>query len=309
MKVITTGSSGYLGTILTKKLIEENSIESVTGIDLKAPSVAHNKFKFFRCDIREKKLFELLTNADVAVHFAFIVQEIRNKKLIYDINVNGTRNFFNACEKNMVKKIVVASSIAAYGSVKRNCIITEETPLEGNSSSYYSHTKKIVEDMLDEFERRNPDVIVTRLRPSILIGKNINNPLRKIVNAPVLYHIKGNDTIPVVYEEDVADAFCRVIVNDHPGVFNIHGGELPLKLIAQTLGIKTKPVPFTLGKMIINIAYLLGITSFSGHWVELSRYPFILSNKKAREELGWIPSKTPNEAFMEMLKYVKGDLK
>jgi nucleoside-diphosphate-sugar epimerase len=306
MKVFITGISGYIGSALTEKLLENNKINSITGTDVKEPQFDTSRLKFIKCDIRSPELADAMNGCDTAVHLAFIVQEIRNKKLIYDINVNGTKNFLNACRENRVRKIVVASSIAAYGSVKRDGIITEDTPIEGNRSSYYSNTKKIVEHMLDEFLKENNNVIVTRLRPSVLIGKNINNSFREIVNMPVIYHIKGNDSIPVVYEKDVAEAFLKAIIEDRPGAFNIHAGNLSLDWVAKTLGVRKKAINFHVAKFIVNAAYLLGLSAVSGHWIELSRYPFEISAEKAKRELGWRTTKSPEEAFLELLNHTKG---
>jgi len=306
MKVIVTGVTGYLGSILIRKLLQDPKIEQVTGIDIKEPNFSYKKFNFIQLDIRDTNLAVAIAGCDTAVHLAFIVQEIRDKKLTYDINVNGTKNFLEACRKNKIRKIVVASSIAAYGSVPRNSVITEDTPLNGNNRSYYSYTKMMVEKMLDEFEKNNPNILITRLRPSVLIGKNINNPFKQIVNLKTLYYIKGNDKLPVVYESDVADAFYKVTIEEHPGAYNIHAGNLSLQWVADKLGIRTKAIPYYIARIVIDIAFLLGASPFSSHWVELARYPFELSTDKAKKELGWTPTKTPEEAFMEMIDSIKG---
>lgn len=305
MRIAITGVSGYLGGLLRQKLCEESSVQLVKGIDIKTPEFVHEKFRFINCDIRDPALLDCLDNIDTVVHLAFIVQEIRDKKLTYDINVNGTKNLLNACAKRGVKKIVVASSVAAYGSVKRNEIITEETPLNGNENSYYSSTKKLVEFMLDEFEKKYPEIIVTRLRPSIFCGKNINNFFKDIVNAPVIFYIRKNGELPVVYEQDVADAFLKVIIENHPGAYNIHTGNLSAKKMAGILGKRALGVPFWLAKLLTDFTFRLGLSPVSSHWIVLARYPLRISNEKAKRVLGWSPAKSPEDAFKEMIQFLK----
>ena len=302
MKVGMTGISGYLGGLLAKSLVDSDAVESITGIDLKEPLFRHKKLNFVRCDVRDKTMGKALKDCDTVVHLTFIVQEIKDKKLTYDINLNGTKNLLAACEENNPRKLVMASSVAAYGCVDRNYTITEDSPLQGNKASYYSDTKRIVEGMLDEFERKNPDIILTRMRPSIFCGKHVNNFFIDTVKLPVITYVRGNPFgLPLVYEGDVADAFSTVILEDHPGAFNIHAGMLTVDRMSEILGKKAIGLPYRLARIIADIGFGLGITKFSSHWVELARYPMNISSAKAEKELHWKPVKTAEEAFIEMV--------
>jgi UDP-glucose 4-epimerase len=303
MNIGITGVSGYLGGLLARSLVENDTVESVTGIDLKEPSFKHEKIKFVQCDVRDKSLDHALKGCDTVVHLTFIVQEIKDKKLTYDINLNGTKNLLDACQKNKPRKLVIASSVAAYGCVKRDYVITEDSELQGNKASYYSDTKRIVEGMLDEFERKNPKIILTRMRPSIFCGKNVNNFFIDVVKFPVITYVRGNPYgFPLVYEGDVASAFYTVIIEDHPGAFNLHAGSLTIKRMSEILGKRAIGIPYVLSKILADINFRLGIMKFSSHWVELGRYPMDISSAKAEKDLHWKPTKTAEEAFMEMVE-------
>lgn len=306
MKIGITGISGYLGTLLSRKLVENADVESVTGIDLKEPRFKHAKIRFVQCDVRDRALAEALKGCDTVVHLTFVVQEIRDKKLTYDINLNGTKNLLDACGVNRPGKLVVASSVAAYGCVDRKEPITEDSELRGNKDCYYSDTKRIVEGMLDEFQKKNPDMIVTRMRPSIFCGRNVNNFFVDTIKLPVIMYVKGNPYgLPLVYEGDVADAFYTVIVEDHPGAFNIHAGMLTVKRTSEILGKKTLGMPFGIARIIADIGFRLGITKFSGDWVELGRYPMIMDASKAGRDLHWKPTKNAEQAFIELVDSLK----
>ncbi len=307
MKVGITGIAGYLGTLLSRQLVRERTIESVTGIDLREPSFRHEKIRFVKCDIRDHALAPALAGCDTIVHLTFVVQEIRDKKLIYDISLNGTKNLLGACGAIMPRKLVVASSVAAYGCVQRSGAITEDTELRGNKGSYYADTKRRVEGMLDDFEKSNPGIIVTRMRPSIFCGRNINNFFKDTVRLPVITYVRGNTYgLPLVYEGDVAGAFCTVILEDHPGAFNIHAGSLTVQRMSKILGKRTIGLPYRLARTIADLGFGLGIMRFSSHWVELARYPMDIRAEKAERELHWRPTKTPEQAFVEMLDSLKG---
>ncbi len=302
MKIGITGISGYLGTLLSKQLVKNDLVESITGIDLKEPSFRHEKIKFVRCDIRDKAIVQALKGCDTVVHLTFIVQEIKDKKLTYDINLNGTKNLLDACSINKPRKLVIASSVAAYGCVDRSEVITEDSELRGNRGSYYSDTKRIVEGMLDEFEKKNPGMVVTRMRPSIFCGKNVNNFFTDTVKLPVITYVKGNQYgLPLVYEGDVAGAFYKVIIEDHPGAFNLHAGMLSVERMSGILGKRAVGIPYRLARVIADLGFMLGMTKFSSHWVELGRYPMNISSAKAETNLHWKPTKTAEQAFIEMV--------
>jgi UDP-glucose 4-epimerase len=306
MNIGITGISGYLGGLLAKSLVESDAVESITGIDLKEPLFKHKKIKFVRCDVRDKTLEKALTGCDTVVHLTFIVQEIKDKKLTYDINLNGTKNLLAACGKNNPRKIVVASSVAAYGCVDRNYTITEDSPLQGNKGSYYSDTKRIVEGMLDDFEKKNPKTILTRMRPSIFCGKNVNNFFIDVVKFPVITYVRGNSYgLPLVYEGDVSSAFYTAVLEDHPGAFNIHSGALTIKRMSEILNKRAVGIPYGIAKILADLNFKLGIMRFSSHWVELGRYPMNISSEKAEKNLHWKPTKTAEEAFLEMVESLK----
>ena len=306
MKIGITGISGYLGGLLAQSLVKNDAVESITGIDLKEPVFRHEKLAFVQCDVRDKALGKALKGCDTIVHLTFIVQEIKDKKLTYDINLNGTKNLLAACEENKPVKLVIASSVAAYGCVDRDYTITEDSPLQGNKTSYYSDTKRIVEGMLDEFERKNPNIMLTRMRPSIFCGRHVNNFFIDTVKLPVIIYVTGNPFgLPLVYEGDVADAFCTVILENHPGAFNLHAGMLSVDRMSEILGKKAIGLPYGIARILADIGFRLGITKFSGHWVELGRYPMEISAEKAKKELGWVPARTAEQAFIEMVESFK----
>ncbi|HPO16569.1 MAG TPA: NAD-dependent epimerase/dehydratase family protein [Candidatus Hydrogenedentes bacterium] len=303
MKVFLTGASGYVARVTLPYLFQDEEISAVSGLDIRPPSVDHPKFNFVKGDVRSADWEGALNGIDVVAHLAFIVTEIWDKKKIYDINVNGTRRVLEAVNKAGIRRLVVASSASAYGSHPRKGeIITEETPCSGNTDSYYAHTKHLIEAMLDEFEEENPDVTVTRLRPTILCGAQTDNFFLDLLkHRLILYPTSNPEGLPLVYEQDAGKAFYLAIKKGIPGIFNIAAGNLSFRTIGSILGKPTFGCPYLLLKYMTDIGYFFGISPFSSHWVTLGRYPISLSTEKAKEILGWTPQCTPEEAFREML--------
>lgn len=301
MKVFVTGASGYVARAMLPYLFGDNEITSVRGLDIRPPELRHPKFEYIEGDVRSGEVEKAAEGADVAAHLAFIVGEIKDKKKIFDINVNGTRRVLEAVKSAGVRKLVIASSVCAYGSHPDHGLITEDTPLRGNKESYYSHTKLIVEKLLDKFEKENPDVTVTRLRPAILCGAMTDNFFLDLLAPPVVFYPSSNpDGLPLIHDDDVGRAFHIAIKLNPGGAFNITSGNMPYSEIARIIGKKAVPLPYFMLKPIADIGYQLGIAPISSHWTTLSKHRFDLSCKKAEEQLGWTPKFSPEQAFREL---------
>ncbi len=303
MRLLITGVSGYAGMITLPLLFADQDVERIIGLDVKPPALEHEKLSFVEGDVRDPGIAEHFADVDTVLHLAFVVTEIKDKSAIHSINVDGSKTVLEAVAKSKITQLVVASSVAAYGSHPDNPDpITETSPLRGNSNSYYSHTKVLVEQMLDAFEMDHEGVTVTRLRPSVFCGRNTNNFFLDFLRVRFLAYPRENrEGIPVVHEDDVARAFHLALKQKTAGAFNITAGNLGIDEMAKVLGIPALGAPYPVLKQLLNVGYSLGVSPCSAHWLELGRYPLRLSNDKAREVLGWQPEHAPLEAFKEMV--------
>lgn len=303
MKVFMTGVSGYVARVTLPYLLGDDEIETVRGVDVRPPGIEHRKFEYIQRDVRDDGIDSVMRGMDVAAHLAFVVTEIRDKKKIYDINVNGTRRVLEGLHAAGVKRFLLTSSVSAYGSWPgRDKPISEDAPLKGNENAYYSHTKHLVEKMVDAFEKENPGVTVTRLRPSILCGAHTDNFFLDLLRQRVIGYPGSNpEGLPLVHEDDVGKAFHLAIKKGVPGAFNIAGGNLSFQRIAEILGKPALRLPYPMLKLITDIGFPLGLAPISSHWMALARYPFHINCDKAKAELGWAPRRTPEEAFREMV--------
>jgi UDP-glucose 4-epimerase len=231
MKVLITGISGYISSVFTPRLLEDDEVEEVHGIDLQYPkslSTTNLKLKFIEEDIRAPDIVVFLSGIDVLFHFAFIVTPNVSYQELDSINIEGSKNVFNAAAKARVKHIFFASSIAAYGADSTHSLpLKEDSPLKPNQDWYYSRAKGAMEKYLDDFEQEYPDIKVTRFRPAILLGPNINNPFGSILKSRLIVDFGYDTKIEWVWDEDVADAIYLAFKKGETGIYNI-GGDNPL---------------------------------------------------------------------------------
>src|SRR6185503_11382613 len=118
-----------------------------------------------------------------------------------------------------VRRILYASSVAAYGVVPGLPVpVTEETPRTRQPDFWYACAKFDVEEGLDALEREHRDLAVARLRPAILIGRRMEHRLGALMRRGLFPEAAG---MPVVWDEDVADAFLLALKSGARGAFNL----------------------------------------------------------------------------------------
>lgn len=289
--VAITGARGYIGTMLIERLVEREEIDRIVAIDVLPFEPIGGKIESAEADIRDPKIARVIEGCDTVVHLAFVVTAINDLGATYSINLGGSRNLLSACEDAGIEKLVAASSLAAYGIQPRdNRPIDEDRPLRGSSESYYLHTKRLVEEDLDVFEKRNPDVLVTRLRPSILIGPRNYNFAHEAGRTPVEIKVREGAYLPVVHEDDAVRAFELAVIKDVPGAFNITFDE-PLELSEFMGGKGGRQLMLSIGQLlwISKLGYGLRLTKLSPDWIHAARGNWRADTSRARELLGWEP--------------------
>ena len=134
MRYLITGGSGYIGGRLTDELSGRDETEKIVDVDLRPPPRSWPKHEFVKADIRDRrKIRELLERheIDVLMHFAFVLNPIRDEAKMYDIDVNGTQAVLQAASDAEVKQVMVTSSVAAYGAFPT---IRSRSPRTGRSA-------------------------------------------------------------------------------------------------------------------------------------------------------------------------------
>lgn len=156
-KFVITGSSGFIGFYLSKKLLDQGCI--VIGLDnmndyydvkLKEARLEQLKpyenFTFIQGDISDKELI-MSTFAEykpnIVVNLAAqagVRYSIENPDVYIESNIIGFYNILEACRHHPVDHLVYASSSSVYGANKK--VPFEETDFVDNPVSLYAATKK-----------------------------------------------------------------------------------------------------------------------------------------------------------------------
>ena len=110
-RIAITGISGYLGNRLLQRLTQEEEVEIIVGIDLNPPRSESPKLRFYSRDVREPFADVMIENeVDAAVHLAFAVRPTHDVEGARRIDIDGARNFIEACQKASVEYLLYLSS-------------------------------------------------------------------------------------------------------------------------------------------------------------------------------------------------------
>ena len=235
---------------------------------------------------------------------------VRPEDIEVAVNLDGSRNVFQAATEAGAKRLIYASSVAAYGFHSDNPQpLTEDVPARGTDSHYYSAQKAEVEAQLDEaLDGAELDAYV--FRPCIVAGPEapllinsipyvqLSDKLPGAVRAlfdqvPILKPVLPDPGVPfqLVHHDDVALALrAAVLGRGAPGVYNLAGpGEVTMRDLADALGYYTVPVPELAVDATAEVIARLPFLPDEASWIEAARIPVTMDTAKARSQLGWRP--------------------
>jgi len=228
MKILITGSAGYVGSLLATRLQDYDLllIDNYSA-NYPRPKICEiGKHSIIHGDISEEEVCkDIVEDIDIIFHLA-AVSGITNCEDVesYHSNVIGTANLAIWAEKKNVKKIIFASTSAVYGESQRQRI-DEEHPI--NPRCRYGQEKYIGELILQA--TKIPCVI---LRKSNVYGEGlfykqtcVDNFIDKVCkNQEITINGKGLQHRDYVHIDDVVSAYKQSIYWDS-GVYNIGGND------------------------------------------------------------------------------------
>ncbi len=286
------------------------------------------KVSYEQGDVRDSKaVARLVDGADVVVHLAFMI--MGGARESRRVNLRGSRNVFHAAAAApSVKRVVYASSVAAYGFHKGNPQpLTEDVPARGSKRHYYSAQKAEVESLLaDALYGSETDAYV--FRPCIVAGpdapllldslpytqvsERLPAPVMRLLDGvPILRPVLPDPGVPfqLVHHDDVANAMRAAVVGrGSPGAYNLAGpGQLTVKQLAEELGWYSLPVPELAVDATAEMIGRLGFLPAQAQWIAAFREPVLMSTAKARRELRWRPRHDALHTLRETITAARTD--
>jgi nucleoside-diphosphate-sugar epimerase len=330
LTVAVTGPTGDIGRSLLRALERNRQVGRIVAMarrpfDPREHGLRRTEYR--QGDVLDRAgLDELVAGADVVVHLAFVI--LGNLKETQSVNLEGSRNVFEAAVAAGAKRLVYASSVAAYGFHADNPPeLTEEIPPRGTERHYYSAQKAELEGVLNDVVGgtgidayifrpcivAGPDALALLENiPYIRLSDQMPGPiLRALEFMPVLKPVLPDPGVPfqLVHHDDVASALrAGVLGRGTPGVYNLAGdGTLTMSDLADALGWYSIPVPEIATSAAAELVARLPFVPAEAQWIETVRTAVLMDTEKARRGLGWRPEHSARETLQEMVDAARSE--
>jgi dihydroflavonol-4-reductase len=304
MKVLVTGGSGYIGSAVVRHLLQGNQQAKVLvreGDDLR--NLAGLDVELAHGDVRDyHSLDRALDGCNRVFHLAAIYAIwLPAPRLMDEVNVQGSKNVFDACLSRGIERVVYTSSVAALGAHGKEHPADETATfnLASTRDRYYLSKFRSEQVALDYFRRGLPVVIVNPTNPCGArdIAPTPNGQLIiNVVKGKLLGYVDGGINVSDI--DDTAIGHVRAMEKGRPGEKYVLGNaNLSVKqyfdLIAEIAGVKPpafripKPAAELFGYLYQGVAQLTRkppITTAA--WVRIGSHYSFWDSSKAVNELG-----------------------
>lgn len=297
MKVLITGGAGYLGSVITGRMLAEgHEVVVLDKLLFNQTSLlqytSNPKFKFIYGDVRNYELLrELCTKAEVIIPLAAIVGFpacAADPKLAKEINFDQILNIIKIT-KGKGKKILYPNTNSGYGLGEGESECTEESPL--NPISVYGTTKVAAEKYL----KTNTDAIIFRLAtvfgvsPRMRTDLLVNDFTYKAITDKYIVVFEKQFKRNFIHIQDVADAFVFMLNNykTYKGqVFNVGLSDANLNKQELLETIQLHVEDFAI--------------SYNDFYEDPDKRDYIVSNAKI-EATGWYPKWSLDMGIAELI--------
>lgn len=176
MKVLLTGGAGYIGSHTVVEMcaaghevvvIDDFSNSSPRAM-ARVEELVGKQIPLYEADVADEAVLDRIFSEhqiDAVVHFAglkAVGESVRMPLAYYQNNIGSTLALLRAMKRAGVNRFIFSSSATVYGTPER-CPITEESKT-GNCSNPYGWTKFMIEQILTDYAKAEPEMQVVLLR-------------------------------------------------------------------------------------------------------------------------------------------------
>jgi UDP-glucose 4-epimerase len=291
MRVLVTGVSTFWGGRVAQVVERDPRVEVVVGLDTRAPRVPLERTEVVRADSSYSILSRLVraTEVDTVLHTHLEVDSTATPpRSLHETNVIGTMNLLAAAgaSGSSVRKVVVKSSTLVYGSSHRDpYFFSEETGRSRPARTRVERSLLEVEGYLSDFAGDHPEVVVTLLRFSNVLGPDLDTPLSRALRLPLAPEVFGFDPrLQFTHQDDVLGALCHAALSDVPGTYNVAGdGLVTWSDVCRIVGKRRVPLPAWFTEAAAAGLRRLRLVDLPPETLELLRYGRGVDNHRFKE--------------------------
>jgi dihydroflavonol-4-reductase len=324
--VAVTGSTGHIGNVLVRELLKKGrQVRAIVLAGEDTSPLKNLKVEIRQADVRNlDSLVQAFQGVDMVYHLAGIISILPGrKKLLEEVNVQGTQNVCEACLKTGVRRLVYTSSIHAVKEPPHGTCITEEQPFDPMAVvGDYGRSKARATLAVRESLKKGLDAVI--VCPTGVMGpydfklSEMGKLFQDILSRKLKMYING--AYDFVDVRDVAWGIIQAGERGRTGESYILSGEqITVRNILLHLekisGVKapTTCIPTRLARLAGVLAtpyYLLSGTRplFTAYSIDVLGSNSLVSSAKAKKELGFT-ARPLYESIMDAVSWFKEEAK
>lgn len=299
--ILVTGGAGYIGSHLVRKLLEQGYRVRVLekflyGEQGLADLSGEARLEVQYGDICDAKTVARATKgAQAVVALAAVVGDGAcdlDPEYTREVNFESTRTMLEVSKNSQVQRLVFASSCSVYGANGKE-LVHEDSHL--NPVSLYARTRIMSEELLLR-ERGAVEVVILRLStvcgwsPRMRFDLMVNTITARAQVDGAVKILGASQWRPHIHVQDAAEAFLLAATNP------------PSDAIGGTFNVGGQHLNFTIGEIAEKVSEQIPSVNVEYHDGVDDRRSYRVAFDRARDVLGFVPSRNVDDAIREVRK-------
>jgi nucleoside-diphosphate-sugar epimerase len=310
MKHLITGGSGFVGSLVARRLWERG--EQVRILDIWDDPSRPKAIEYVACSILNPAgVAQAMQGIDVVHHHAALVAQTRAGKQYWAVNVEGSRIVAEAAAKAGVQAMLHTSSTAVFGLPPAHGPITPATPTRPVEP--YGRSKLAGEQITEAICAQHGIPLIT-IRPRAILGSGrlgIFQILFQWIKENRNVYVIGSGNVPFqfLHAQDLIDFYMLVLDAGKTGVYNVGTDrfgtlrrdlEAFIRHVGSTSTVKSLPVALTINTL--RVLYWMGLSPLVP-WHYLTYHRACYFDTQPLLDLGWKPNYSNGDMLKESYEW------
>ena len=305
-RLAITGATGDFGRAVLRWACGNDDIAQVTALGRRPTGVRHDKVRETFLDLSGSFDLESVRDYDALIHLAYCVEEPRDKRRAYQVNVAATRTLLEQARAMGIGQLVLTSSANALGvtacGTGRQHTEAGYPAGDRDTGHYYFQHKALLEHLANWYwVNGDGDTALAVVRPCYVVGEHFDNSgLQTMLSKSVVYPKPSRSFYQFLWDADLVDAYATILAGNLTGLYNVAPADhTSVSEICSITGARLIPAPLSLLKPGADLMFRMHLSPFSGHWVTLGDP--LLDSRLLQSTTDWRPSMNSAAALTKYL--------
>jgi len=244
MRILITGGAGYLGSVLSRKLLDKGYQVCVMdgmwyGDESIKDCMKNKNFELVNEDIRNLvSTVKAMKDVDAVIHLASIVGMPASNiepRTSEEVNYLATKNIAELCQLHGIETYIFASTCSVYGS-QPDAFITEKSPV--SPLDYYAKQKFLSERAISWLNQA-PTILrfgtLFGISPRMRFDLVINLFAAQAITEGKITVFGGSQYRPFLHVDDAAESLMFALENNLTGTYNVISENLTIMQAAERI--------------------------------------------------------------------------